>query len=354
MRLPLQLARGTNRDILVINTAQYLLSIPRQQLLTPRTDTCKQTVLFGDSALEIYAHLALRPSWQHRLPRKATSGNRADNGQHRLSGATLPWLTQPAHILVFNRRPSPKARPLPCCPRVGDRSPLYRIANGIFLPGPELALIQAARGKRIEEIAYLGTILCSTFCFAEDSSTLLARAPLTFPADIAKISDRHRDVPGCAHVRSAVHWMLANAASPRECALGLVLHLPPRCGGYGLPQPSFNEPINLAEANKKLADRSYYVADLLWQTQQLIVEYDSDAFHLTSASHHHDSVRRAALEDSGYRVISITRNHFACIDEMNRAAATIARALKHPLRFRVQGFEERQTRLWRTLGLGGQ
>lgn len=234
------------------------------------------------------------------------------------------------------------------------RSPLYRIANGIFLPGPELALIQAARGKRIEEIAYLGTILCSTFCFAEDSSTLLARAPLTFPADIAKISDRHRDVPGCAHVRSAVHWMLANAASPRECALGLVLHLPPRCGGYGLPQPLFNEPINLAEANKKLADRSYYVADLLWQTQQLIVEYDSDAFHLTSASHHHDSVRRAALEDSGYRVISITRNHFACIDEMNRAAATIARALKHPLRFRVQGFEERQTRLWRTLGLGGQ
>ena len=74
------------------------------------------------------------------------------------------------------------------------RSPLYRIANGIFLPGPELALIQAARGKRIEEIAYLGTILCSTFCFAEDSSTLLARAPLTFPADIAKISDRHRAV----------------------------------------------------------------------------------------------------------------------------------------------------------------
>ena len=113
-------------------------------------------------------------------------------------------------------------------------------------------------------------------------------AILTFPADIAKISDRHRDVPGCAHVRSAVHWMLANAASPRECALGLVLHLPPRCGGYGLPRPSFNEPINLAEANKKLADRSYYVADLLWQTQQLIVEYDSDTFHLTSASHHHD------------------------------------------------------------------
>lgn len=312
-------------------------------------------ILFGDSALEIHAHLALRPSDSIAFRGKPPAETAPTTAGIAYLAQLFPWLTQPAHILVFS--PDDRRQKLARChvaPESVIRSPLYRIANGIFLPGPELALIQAARGKRIEEIAYLGTILCSTFCFAEDSSTLLARAPLTFPADIAKISDRHRDVPGCAHVRSAVHWMLANAASPRECALGLVLHLPPRCGGYGLPQPSFNEPINLAEANKKLADRSYYVADLLWQTQQLIVEYDSDAFHLTSASHHHDSVRRAALEDSGYRVISITRNHFACIDEMNRAAATIARALKHPLRFRVQGFEERQTRLWRTLGLGGQ
>lgn len=312
-------------------------------------------ILFGDSALEIYAHLALRPSDSIAFRGKPPAETAPTTAGIAYLAQLFPWLTQPAHILVFN--PDDRRQKLARChvaPESVIRSPLYRIANGIFLPGPELALIQAARGKRIEEIAYLGTILCSTFCFAEDSSTLLARAPLTFPADIAKISDRHRDVPGCAHVRSAVHWMLANAASPRECALGLVLHLPPRCGGYGLPRPSFNEPINLAEANKKLADRSYYVADLLWQTQQLIVEYDSDTFHLTSASHHHDSVRRAALEDSGYRVISITRNHFACIDEMNRAAATIARALKHPLRFRVQGFEERQTRLWRTLGFGGQ
>ena len=115
-----------------------------------------------------------------------------------------------------------------------------------------------------------------------------------------------------------------------------------------------NEPIELTEADKRLADRSHYVADLLWQKQQVIVEYDSDAFHLTSASHHHDSVRRAVLENAGYRVISITRNHLVSIDEMNRAAATIARALKHPLRFRVQDFGQRQTRLWTTLGLGGR
>ena len=148
--------------------------------------------------------------------------------------------------------------------------------------------------------------------------------------------------------------MLAKAASPRECALGLVLHLPPRFGGYGLPRPLLNEPIELTEADKRLADRSHYVADLLWQKQQVIVEYDSDAFHLTSASHHHDSVRRAVLENAGYRVISITRNHLVSIDEMNRAAVTIARALKHPLRFRVQDFGQRQTRLWTTLGLGGR
>ena len=212
-------------------------------------------ILFGDSALEIYAHLALRPSDSIAFRGKPPAETAPTTAGIAYLAQLFPWLTQPAHILVFN--PDDRRQKLARChvaPESVIRSPLYRIANGIFLPGPELALIQAARGKRIEEIAYLGTILCSTICFAEDSSTLLARAPLTFPADIAKISDRHRDVPGCAHVRSAVHWMLANAASPRECALGLVLHLPPRCGGYGLPQPSFNEPINLAEANKKLAD----------------------------------------------------------------------------------------------------
>lgn len=312
-------------------------------------------LLFGDTALELYAHLAARPSESIAFRGKPPAETAPTAAGIAYLAQLFPWLTQPVHVLVFDQ--DERRQKLARChvaPESVTESPLYRVANGIFLPSPELALIQASRGKRIEEVASLGTSLCSTFCLAEDSSTLLARTPLTFPADIAKVSDRHRDVPGCAHVRSAVHWMLAKAASPRECALGLVLHLPPRFGGYGLPQPSLNEPVNLAEADKRLADRSYYVADLLWQTQRVIVEYDSDAFHLTSASHHHDSVRRAALEDGGYRVFSITRNHLASIDEMNRAATVIARALKHPLRFRVQGFEQRQLQLWKTLGLIGR
>lgn len=250
-------------------------------------------ILFGDSALEIYAHLALRPSDSIAFRGKPPAETAPTTAGIAYLAQLFPWLTQPAHILVFN--PDDRRQKLARChvaPESVIRSPLYRIANGIFLPGPELALIQAARGKRIEEIAYLGTILCSTFCFAEDSSTLLARAPLTFPADIAKIkrpSPRRPWLRSCAERRSldARKCSVAPRVRPRARAAPSA-----RCGGYGLPQPSFNEPINLAEANKKLADRSYYVADLLWQTQQLIVEYDSDAFHLTSASHHHDSVRR--------------------------------------------------------------
>lgn len=153
-------------------------------------------ILFGDSALEIYAHLALRPSDSIAFRGKPPAETAPTTAGIAYLAQLFPWLTQPAHILVFS--PDDRRQKLARChvaPESVIRSPLYRIANGIFLPGPELALIQAARGKRIEEIAYLGTILCSTFCFAEDSSTLLARAPLTFPADIAKISDRHRDVP---------------------------------------------------------------------------------------------------------------------------------------------------------------
>lgn len=310
---------------------------------------------FGDSALEIYAHLASRPSDRIAFRGEPPAETAPTAAGIAYLAQLFPWLTQPAHVLVFD--PDDRRQKLARChiaPASVTRSPLYRIANGIFLPSPELALIQAARGKDLGEIARLGTALCSAFCLAEDSDALLARAPLTSPADIAKTSGRYRDVPGCARVRSAVHWMLAKAASPRECALGLVLHLPPRFGGYGLPQPLLNEPLSLAKADKRLADRSYYVADLLWQKQQVIVEYDSDAFHLTSASHHHDSVRRAVLEGAGYRVIGITRNHLASVDEMDRAVATIARALKHPLRFRVQDFEQRQARLWSALGLGGR
>ncbi len=204
-------------------------------------------ILFGDTALELYAHLAARPSDSIAFRGKPPAETAPTTAGITYLTQLFPWLTQPAHVLVFD--PDDRRQKLARChvaPKSAAKSPLYRVANGIFAPSPELALIQASRGKRIEEVAALGTSLCSAFCLAEDSSTLLARTPLTLPTDIAKVSDGHRDVPGCTHVRSALHWMLAKAASPRECSLGLVLHLPPRFGGYGLPQPLLKEPIDLA------------------------------------------------------------------------------------------------------------
>jgi hypothetical protein len=66
----------------------------------------------------------------------------------------------------------------------------------------------------------------------------------------------------------------------------------------GLPAPESNVELD-----------NGYIPDLLWREPRVIVEYDSEQFHLARGPFHHDRARRNRLETDGYRVLPITSQH---------------------------------------------
>ena len=90
-------------------------------------------------------------------------------------------------------------------------------------------------------------------------------------------------------------YLVKGSASPMESLLSMLLCLPPSLGGFGLPRPELNYPIETNEGG--IAIRR---CDLCWP--------DSDTFHSDESKLHLDSSRRSALEKAGVHVVSVTKN----------------------------------------------
>lgn len=308
-------------------------------------------LLFGPTALEFYEHCTTLPSEavtfaaasRHSLvPHTATVGALQEQ---------FPFLTEPLHFTVAEERDR-RQRCAHChvAPTSLREGLVVPITGDVFAPPPEIALIQGSRGFDLPRIALKGSALCGAFAITRDGH-LTGREPLTSPGAVERLSRTHRDLAGCIAVRSAVPWMLPRGASPRELASALALALPTHHGGYGLLRPLLNQRVDVTRRGQPAAAKRYYVADLCWPAQRLILEYDSDAFHLTSSQHYYDAVKRTTLEEMGYRVITLTSRQLRSLDEMDKVAAIIAKALGRPLRIRTRNHRARQITLWKTLGL---
>lgn len=309
-------------------------------------------ILFGPTALEFFGHTARIP-FQRRaiIPEQATEFTPTKRVLDHVHAA-FPFLTRPAHITVFDQkhRRQKYARCHLGTPALLNFDFLH-VSDGVLAPLPEVALAQAMRGRSVVEAAAQGSALCASYSLRADSPAIIQREPIATLTSLETATRSCSFIPGGKTVRNALPWILPRAASPREIALGLVLFLPIRLGGYGLPRPALNFPIPIDKRRGNLADRRYYVADLCWPHARLIVEYDSDAFHLTSDQHYHDIVKRTTLESMGYRVITVSRRQLNDPSEMDEVAICIAKALQKEWRFRVRDFPARQAQLWKTLGL---
>lgn len=309
--------------------------------------------LWGSTALEVYRHA------DEALPLAGCPAD-ADLADYapiapslRYLAHCLPWLSTPFHVAVFStqqRRNLKDAR----CHIVAEsvaKIDFFRVASGIVAPSPEIAYLQACARRPQEALVFEGTELCGRYALDPTGQKLLGRKPLTTIERLRLAAAYHRDIGGCAAAKRALPWLVENAASPREAVLALLLSLPNHRGGYGLPKPCLNHSIDLGVLAGRVADKSYYVADLCWPEARLIVEYDSDEFHLASSHLASDANRRMALNDRGYRLITVTRLQLNSAQEMDRVALALARALACPIRFRVAHFPDRQATLRTALGL---
>ncbi|WP_165046039.1 DUF559 domain-containing protein [Adlercreutzia sp. ZJ138] len=189
-------------------------------------------------------------------------------------------------------------------------------------------------------------MLCSRFAIDENASTgLVERKPLTSISELGDYFDANAGLRGVSSARRALMFVQENAASPREIDLAMRLCLPQAKGGFGFAGALLNYRIDLGSRARLVAGSRYYVADMCWPKEKLVVEYDSD-LHLSSKQLAHDAVKRGALTEMGYRIITVTRLQLDSPVEMRKVAIQIAHRLRKRLRIRSSQFRQRQEDLF--------
>jgi len=163
--------------------------------------------------------------------------------------------------------------------RHGQAEPPWRICHGVPVAAPPVCWLQAADTATVEELIMLG-----------DGLTRRHR-PVTTVSDLAAYLNDHPHTPGIAKARAALFHVCPGTDSLRETATRLLL----TCAG--LPQPTVNLKVLTSDGPKYL--------DLAYEEGLIALEYDGRQHGLAEALDY-DARRRRALEDLGWRIITIT------------------------------------------------
>ena len=159
---------------------------------------------------------------------------------------------------------------------------------------------------------------------------------------------RNAGLRGSAAAKSALRFVVDNAASPPEAFLWSVLSIPHRYGGYALPGLEMNRRVRPSKKARKIAKRETLVPDLCHSESRLAIEYDSNAEHLTSRQIAKDSSKRLALEADGYKVISVTTRQLYDRSEMRSVAHEAGARMSRRIQIRAKSFGNAQRKLYAT------
>lgn len=186
-----------------------------------------------------------------------------------------------------------------------------RIADQLCVPSPEMCFALAARTMQLEELMELGNELCGTYnrpAIAGQGECVQRKRPLSTPDSIRELLSCCEG-RGVVRAQSALEYVLSGSASPMETSLMLLLCLPVRRGGYGLPLPEFNARIDFHGRSRAIARRGFARCDLFWSEANLDVEYNGRPFHEGEMEYANDSDRIEALKMEGVEVITLARSH---------------------------------------------
>lgn len=262
--------------------------------------------------------------------------------------SSFPSLSKPVHLLAkYQRRDR------------GDRwkchttsfpfpyGSFLQIGSGLYASSPELSFIQSCHILSTHQALKAGSALCGTFQLDNSApSGLRSRPPLTSVAKILATTERLKGLAGASRAHNLARHLAEYAASPPEAFLALALQCPTRLGGYGLPKPQLNARLIPSPRARKLSHRATLIPDLLWRRQKLIIEFDSDALHLTSSQIERDASKRLALNAEGYRVITLTSRQLSSKEKMRDIAHEVALHLGTKFRQRSAYFATQNSTLF--------
>ena len=255
---------------------------------------------------------------------------------------------KPVDVLVFDsdvRRPSDQVTCHTWRTSIPDGA-FYRVGS-MYVSSPEFVFLQMAPSLTMPQLIALGCELCGTYTLLpaairhpsalDDQPPRIA--PLTNTGKLANFIAQADKARGLVKARRALKYILDNSRSPMETMTYLLLSLPPRLGGYGLPQPVLNQTIELDAEARTIAQAGHAEGDLCWRDCKLDIEYNGEV-HADPIRMKRDAGRRAGIEHMGWRVITITGPQVFDIAAFEVIATEAAGRMRKRLRAETLGMTD--------------
>lgn len=216
------------------------------------------------------------------------------------------------------------------------------IGHGVCICTPQFLFSQMAKELDLIDAISIGMEFCGTYSVdrigldregkaeglalgrIQKNRSCVYNLPRAMVSSRAKrFTERLWGRRGKREAQAALRWVADGSASPMETAVYLLLCLPKRLGGYGLPKPVFNP--KLVISNPDGVKERY--PDLFWQGANIDVEYNSDAEHAGEWARYRDSKREVELVIANVKVLPLTRAQLMDVDEFDAFAQGLRRMM---------------------------
>ncbi len=305
------------------------------------------------------SHSSALEFWRREQAKIATRGN-VDFAGHlpatmcdasAIRESSLLGLTKPLHILVGNDTLRKSTANLHCHIDSGHfpKGSFVQLKNGILISSPELCIVQMAKELSLAELTALIFELCGTYRinptdiergFRDDS-------PLTNIEKIRQFTLSTTGHIGLKSTRNSLKFAVEGSASPMETILTMLLTLPYRLGGYSLPIPKLNYPVETLSMRGKPKAKPK-ICDLFWPDKLIDVEYDSAFYHTQAERIDKDAARRNALTATGIVVVTVTKQQIINAQKFRTLVGVLSKLLDRRLKM-PKDFAAKHVRLRRQL-----
>ena len=197
------------------------------------------------------------------------------------------------------------------------------LENIVFVASPADTVLQLAHDFDLPELLLLSYELCGTYRLpVRGEEPAYGRPACMTPESLRRALYGREGMHGIKKIRLVLRYLLPKSGSPMETVLVLVLTLPPRLGGYGLPTPVLNVRCYIDESGM-----TYYIPDLWWRDRNVVLEYFGGRDHTELHDMVLDNLRRNDLLDSGQQVLVAVYEHLANGASMDHLAAQLSHQL---------------------------
>lgn len=210
----------------------------------------------------------------------------------------------------------------------------YQVGEGVYVTSPEFSLLLLSKELPFNNLVALCSEVCG--CYARDGSArgFYDRPALTTVARVGAFLAKVESASGSAKLKRALLYAVENARSPMEATVGIMMCVPTRMGGFGLPKPELNHRARLSPGIAEMAGRNHVVFDFFFADHGVAVEYDSSQEHTGADRIASDARRNNALRHDGIAVINVTwaqvREPKALEAAMTQVAGALGRKLREP------------------------